>query len=99
MNFGISIDLRKIRVSKGYGIEKELSDRETKKIIYEIVIPEFKKGNNQTLHIRKYFIIYLLSNRLCGGHVYTVFYYPVLHSRLILLEMNTLVRTIQNGFL
>lgn len=46
-----------------------------------------------------YFIIYLLSNRLCEGHVYKLFYYLVLHSRPILLDMNTLAHTIQNGFL
>lgn len=35
-------ELRKIRIQNGYGIEKRLSDAETKKIIDEVMIPEFK---------------------------------------------------------
>ena len=46
-----------------------------------------------------YFIIYLLSNRLCEGHVYKLFYYLVLHNRPILLDMNTWVHAIHYGFL
>lgn len=42
---GISTGLRKIRIQNGYGIETILSDTETKKIIDEIIIPEFKNGN------------------------------------------------------
>ena len=42
---GISIGLRKIRISNGYGIEAKLTDAETKKIIDDIIIPEFQKGN------------------------------------------------------
>ena len=39
---GVSRSLRKIRVSTGYGIEKRMTDEETKKIIDEVIIPEFK---------------------------------------------------------
>ena len=42
---GISKELRKIRISNGYAIEKKITDDETKKIIDDIMIPEFKKGN------------------------------------------------------
>jgi len=42
---GISIGLRKIRIQNGYGIEAKLSDAETKKIIDEVMVPEFKNGN------------------------------------------------------
>jgi uncharacterized protein len=42
---GISTGLRKIRISNGYGIEAKLTDAETKKIIDDIILPEFKKGN------------------------------------------------------
>ena len=42
---GISTGLRRIRISNGYGIESKLTDTETKKIIDDIIIPEFKKGN------------------------------------------------------
>lgn len=42
---GISTGLRKIRIQNGYGIEAILTDAETKKIINDIIIPEFKKGN------------------------------------------------------
>lgn len=42
---GICPDLRKIRISNGYGIEKKLSDEETKRIIDETIIPEFRKEN------------------------------------------------------
>jgi uncharacterized protein len=35
-------ELRKIRIQNGYGIEKRLTDVETKKIIDEVMIPEFK---------------------------------------------------------
>lgn len=41
----ISTGLRKIRIQNGYGIEKILSDAETKKIIDDIIVPEFKNGN------------------------------------------------------
>ena len=44
-------------------------------------------------------IITLLSNRLCEGNVYKLFYYPVLHSRPILLDMHTWARAIHYGFL
>jgi uncharacterized protein len=42
---GISTKLRKIRIQNGYGIETILSDAETKKIIDNTIIPEFKNGN------------------------------------------------------
>ena len=42
---GISPGLRKIRISNGYGIEAKLTDADTKKIIDDIILPEFKKGN------------------------------------------------------
>ena len=42
---GISTGLRKIRISSGYGIEAKLTDAETKKIIDDIILPEFKQGN------------------------------------------------------
>ncbi|MEO7584619.1 MAG: TPM domain-containing protein [Ferruginibacter sp.] len=42
---GISTQLRTIRIQNGYGIEAKLTDAETKKIIDDIIIPEFKKGN------------------------------------------------------
>jgi uncharacterized protein len=42
---GISKGLRKIRISNGYGIETKLTDAETKRIIEEIIIPEFKNAN------------------------------------------------------
>jgi len=42
---GISTGLRKIRIQNGYGIEGKLSDAETKKIIEDVMLPEFKNGN------------------------------------------------------
>jgi uncharacterized protein len=42
---GISTGLGIIRIQNGYGIETILSDAETKKIIDNIIIPEFKNGN------------------------------------------------------
>lgn len=42
---GISVSQRTIRISNGYGIEAKLSDEETKRIIDDIIVPEFKKGN------------------------------------------------------
>ena len=39
---GMSKGLRTIRISNGYGLEAILTDKETKKIIDEIIIPEFK---------------------------------------------------------
>lgn len=41
---GISASLRKLRISNGYGIEAKLSDIETKAIIDEFMVPEFKEG-------------------------------------------------------
>ena len=41
---GISAGLKKIRINNGYGIEPMLSDTETKRIIDEIMIPEFRKA-------------------------------------------------------
>lgn len=41
----ISINLRKIRIEVGYGLESKLTDVEAKKIIDTIIIPEFKNGN------------------------------------------------------
>ncbi|NCT75064.1 MAG: TPM domain-containing protein [Chitinophagaceae bacterium] len=42
---GISKGHRKIRINNGYGIETRLTDAETQKIIDNIILPEFKKGN------------------------------------------------------
>jgi uncharacterized protein len=42
---GISTGLRKIRINNGYGIEAKLTDDETKKIIDDVIVPEFKQGN------------------------------------------------------
>lgn len=42
---GISTANRKIRISNGYGIEDKLSDKETKEIIENIIVPAFKKGD------------------------------------------------------
>ena len=41
---GISAGLKKIRIHNGYGIEPMLSDTETKRIIDEIMIPEFRNA-------------------------------------------------------
>ena len=41
---GISKGYRKIRIQNGNGIEKIITDEETKKIIENYFIPEFKKG-------------------------------------------------------
>jgi len=40
----ISKGYRKIRINNGYGIEKILSDKETKEIIDRYFIPKFKEG-------------------------------------------------------
>lgn len=42
---GISKGHRRIRIHNGYGIVKILSDQETKKIIEEYFIPEFRAAN------------------------------------------------------
>ena len=41
---GISISLRTIRISNGAGVEQKLTNSETKKIIDQVIIPEFRKG-------------------------------------------------------
>ena len=41
----ICLKMRMIRIQNGYGIEKKLSDSETKQIIDSIIIPEFKNGD------------------------------------------------------
>ena len=41
---GLSSSLRTIRIQNGYGIEKVLTDEDTKKIIDIYCIPQFKKG-------------------------------------------------------
>lgn len=41
----ISPGYRKIRVCNGFGIEKYLSDAETKKIIDDTILSQFKEGN------------------------------------------------------
>ncbi len=41
---GISSSMRKMRIKNGYGIEKLLTDEETKALIDSLFIPEFKKG-------------------------------------------------------
>ena len=38
----IGKELRKIRIQNGFGIEKRLTDAETKRIIDEVMVPEFK---------------------------------------------------------
>lgn len=42
---GISKGLRKIRINNGAAIETKITDDETKKIIDDMMIPEFKKGD------------------------------------------------------
>lgn len=42
---GIAPSLRKMRIENGYGIEKIISDQETKRIIDSNFIPEFKYAN------------------------------------------------------
>ena len=42
---GICPGYRTIRISNGFGIEEKLTDSETKKIIDNIIVPEFKKGD------------------------------------------------------
>lgn len=42
---GISKGHRRIRIQNGYGIEKLITDNETKQIIDKYFVPEFKKGN------------------------------------------------------
>ena len=41
---GISKGYRRIRIQNGYGIEKIITDEETKKIIEKSFLPDFKKG-------------------------------------------------------
>jgi uncharacterized protein len=41
----IATGLKKIRIQNGYGIETRLTDVETKRIIDEIMIPAFRRGN------------------------------------------------------
>lgn len=55
---GISQSLKKIRISNGYGIEKILSDSETKHIIDTEFIPFFKQSDyyGGTLNGLKYLI-------------------------------------------
>ncbi len=38
-------DMRMLRISNGYGIVNKLTDEETAKIIDDIMVPAFKKGN------------------------------------------------------
>jgi uncharacterized protein len=40
-----SVGLRKIRIEVGYGLESKLTNTEAQKILNELVLPEFKKGN------------------------------------------------------
>jgi uncharacterized protein len=42
---GISKSLRMMRINNGYGIEKRISDVETKAIIDNIILPQFRKGH------------------------------------------------------
>lgn len=42
---GLSAGLRLIRISNGYGIESQLSDADTKKIIDSVIIPDFRQSN------------------------------------------------------
>ena len=41
---GISTGLKTIRIQNGYGIVTKMSDAETKKILDDIILPEFKEG-------------------------------------------------------
>ena len=40
----ISMDLKRVRIQNGLGIEKIITNSETKQIIDEIFIPNFQKG-------------------------------------------------------
>ncbi|MBL7730410.1 MAG: TPM domain-containing protein [Chitinophagaceae bacterium] len=42
---GISAGLRRVRISNGEGIVPLLTDEETKRIIDEMMVPEYKEGN------------------------------------------------------
>lgn len=42
---GISRSLQRVRISNGLGIEKSLSDIETKRVLDDFMFPEFRKGN------------------------------------------------------
>lgn len=42
---GISASLQRVRINKGLGVKKVLTDTKTKKILGEFVFPEFRKGN------------------------------------------------------
>lgn len=42
---GISKGHRKLRIQNGYGIEKLISDEETKQIVDDVIIPHLKEGN------------------------------------------------------
>lgn len=42
---GISRELRKVRISTGYGMESKLTNEEAKTIIETTMLPEFSKGN------------------------------------------------------
>jgi uncharacterized protein len=44
ITIGISKGYRTMRIQNGYGIEKILSDSETKNIVDSVFIPSFKKG-------------------------------------------------------
>jgi uncharacterized protein len=45
MLIGISRSLRNIRIQNGYGIEKILTDKETKRFLDSLFIPAFKQGD------------------------------------------------------
>jgi uncharacterized protein len=45
MLIGISGSLRSIRIHNGYGIEKILSDEETRHFLDSLFIPAFKQGD------------------------------------------------------
>jgi uncharacterized protein len=42
---GISSSLQRVRISNSLGIEKSLSDIETKRVLDDFMFPEFRKGN------------------------------------------------------
>jgi uncharacterized protein len=53
---GISAGLRKIRIQNGKGIEKKLSNEDTKLIVDSVFIPSFRQGNyfegtNNGIHV------------------------------------------------
>lgn len=40
----IAPDIRKVRIENGYGIEKVISNEETKEVIEKVIVPQYKEG-------------------------------------------------------